>query len=612
MTYRAYGIALMLVVAVIAYGGLDFYSYYAKAEESRLKGDYATALRYYREAIARRPEPGRNVRTYGINRLLTYYPYCGAAQCSFELGDYTACRELLDKAATYGVEPAQLIDDLRAKVEAITPFAAPPSSGSGQVGSVLDPSSTTPSTEPGGAQTQPALQPLRTTNQAGGQQGPPAATGTLLISSTPPGATLLVNGIPRGETPSRISGLRPGWYMINLRLDGYERFSDSVYVSGGVLSEKDVVLKEQVRTTLTPAAGLAPMEARPPVGPPGVAASGSEQIPSTRLTSSLRSYSHLWLTAVGAALVIFLTLFWLLPRYRLARGLPDPWPHAITASPTFPMSGTPPQAFGEYQILRPIGHGGMSNVFLAADQRSNRVALKILHRHLFETPTVRQRFVREADLGRTLHHPNIVAILGGGCVNDTPYIVMEYVEGETLKEKLQREKKLRPSDAIGIVLKVVEALDYAHLKGIIHRDLKPANILISKSGEVKVMDYGIARAITREGLTATGSFMGTPAYMAPETSSGQPVDHRADLYSVGIILFELLTGLTPFTSESPFALIEKHRKDIPPLLRGLEPRLPEQIETTVSKLLEKDPSRRYQSAEELINELRTIATQLSP
>lgn len=617
----------VLLSAVFALGGVDWYSFYEKAELARLKKDYASALRYYAEAIVQRPEPGRNLATYGLNRLETYYPYLGAAQCAFELADYAQCDELLKEAERYGIEPAGAVETMRTKLSA----ALLPQTTQHPQQSAGPPPVTTTESRPGSAvgPTSPGGAPPSTVTSPAPIAHPP--TGAIRVKTTPPGATVLVDGRPKGTSDLTVAKLAAGTHELRLELPEYEPYVTQVFVAAGQVTPQDVILKETSRSgrpvkgpeEMAPASIDQPANAadetdtqigqdteRPEAGLVGSPAAPGTAAPGTAAPDQGGSSALIWITAAGALVFGAVLIAWVIPRVRAARRRGEFGPAQFTTSPTFPIQTTPPQTFGDFQIVRHLGHGGMSNVYLARDRKSAPVALKVLHRHLFETPTVRERFLREAELGRTLHHPNIVTIHGGGCVEDTPYIVMEYVEGENLKQKLQRERKLAPEVALEIIIKVVEALDYAHLKGVIHRDLKPANILITNSGAVKVMDYGIARAISKEGLTATGAFMGTPAYMAPETTGAKPVDHKSDLYSVGVILFELLTGCTPFASDSPFALIEKHRVDPPPPLRSVDPSMPSSLETVILKLLEKDPAKRQGSAEELINELRGIAEQI--
>ena len=256
--------------------------------------------------------------------------------------------------------------------------------------------------------------------------------------------------------------------------------------------------------------------------------------------------------------------------------------------------------FGEYHLIRRIGKGGMAVVY-EAERRGERFALKRPLSGFLDDTQFRERFLREAELGRTLHHPNIIRIFDRGQVGTTPYFAMELLQGETLRACLDREGRLDPQMAARVTRQVAEALDYAHNKGVIHRDLKPSNIMLERSGGVKVMDYGIARAQRLEGLTTTGAFLGTPSYAAPETveAASQP---RSDLYSLGVVFFEMLTGSLPFRGDTAFAVLRSHCTTPPPVPSSLNYALPEVLDRIVLRLLGKEPADRP-TAEELLNDL---------
>jgi serine/threonine-protein kinase len=243
-------------------------------------------------------------------------------------------------------------------------------------------------------------------------------------------------------------------------------------------------------------------------------------------------------------------------------------------------------------------------VVYRADRRGEVSALKRPLPGVLDDPEFVQRFLREADIGRTLHHPNIVRILDRGEVDTVPYFTMELIAGQTLMERLRVGGALEPREGAVVVAAVGEALDYAHMKGVVHRDLKPSNVMIGDDGIVKVTDYGIARARRFEGLTITGSFLGTPEYVAPETIEGVPADGRSDLYSLGVLFYEVLTGRRPFAADTPFAILRRHltEEPVPPSL--VEPRVPKELEAIVLRLLRKDPAERYAGAEELVVDLR--------
>jgi Protein kinase domain/PEGA domain len=259
--------------------------------------------------------------------------------------------------------------------------------------------------------------------------------------------------------------------------------------------------------------------------------------------------------------------------------------------------------FGEFRLLEPLGKGGMAAVF-KAERRGEICALKRPLPAFLEDPEFLERFVREAEIGRTLHHPNIIRIFERGDVGGVPYFTMELVRGETLHARTRALGALDARTAAHVVAQVAEALDYAHLKGVIHRDLKPSNIMILGDGTVKVMDYGIARARRFDGLTVTGAFLGTPDYVAPETAEGKGTDARSDLYSLGIVFYEILTGQKPFVGDSPFATLRKHVSEPPTPPSVIAPGVPRELEAIILKLLSKSPADRYPGAEELVIALR--------
>jgi eukaryotic-like serine/threonine-protein kinase len=255
---------------------------------------------------------------------------------------------------------------------------------------------------------------------------------------------------------------------------------------------------------------------------------------------------------------------------------------------------------GRYRILRKLGSGGMADVYMAEDQQlGRRVALKVLHRRFAEDEQFVERFRREASSAAGLSHPNVVAIFDRGEWDGTNYIAMELVEGRTLKEIVREKGPAPPEAAVDITLQILRAARYAHKHGVVHRDIKPHNVLIDHDGRVRVTDFGIARAGTSD-ITETGSVMGTAQYLSPEQAQGRPVDARADLYAIGIVLYELLTGQVPFDADSPVTVALKQVSEMPVPPAELVPAIPPAIDAVVMRALEKDPDRRYQSADEFI------------
>ncbi len=255
---------------------------------------------------------------------------------------------------------------------------------------------------------------------------------------------------------------------------------------------------------------------------------------------------------------------------------------------------------GRYRAVKRLGSGGMAEVWCVEDEvLGRRVALKLLGGRFVDDPEFRERFRREARAAAGLAHPNIVGIYDRSEWDGVPYIAMELVDGKTLKELVTERGPLPPDVAIAFTEQILRALGYAHRRGIVHRDVKPQNVIIDSEGQAKVADFGIARAADSE-MTQTGAMVGTVQYLSPEQAEGRPVDHRSDLYSTGIVLYELLTGQVPFDGEAPISIAIKQINE-PPVPPGqLEPGIPPALEAVVMRALEKDPERRFQSADEFV------------
>ena len=253
---------------------------------------------------------------------------------------------------------------------------------------------------------------------------------------------------------------------------------------------------------------------------------------------------------------------------------------------------------GRYRVLRRIGSGGMADVWLAEDQHLQRqVALKVLHARFAQDREFVERFRREAESAAGLNHPNVVSVYDRGEVDGTYYIAMQYLEGRSLKELI--DIGLTPEQSVYLIRQVLEGARFAHRHGIVHRDLKPQNVIVDAEGKATVTDFGIARAGASE-ITQTGSVMGTPHYLSPEQAQGMDVTSVSDLYSIGVILYEALTGRVPFEADSAVAIAMKQVSQAPQRPSSINPQVSPALDAVVMRALEKDPGQRFQSAEAFI------------
>src|SRR5918998_994605 len=267
-----------------------------------------------------------------------------------------------------------------------------------------------------------------------------------------------------------------------------------------------------------------------------------------------------------------------------------------------------------YEVKGLLGAGGMAEVFLAHDEVLDRdVALKMLKDKFTENDEFVERFKREAQSAAALSHPNIVPIFDRGASEDgTYYIAMEYLSGGTLKDRILSKGALPARTAAAVALQIAEALRVAHERGVIHRDIKPHNILITDSGHVKVADFGIARAAEATTISDHGDILGTAHYISPEQAMGEPVGPASDLYSLGVVLYEMLTGRVPFEVENLSDLPAAHAGGPPPHPRELNPEIPEGADALVMRLLCRDPDDRYATANHLIKDLKRVRDGLFP
>ena len=267
---------------------------------------------------------------------------------------------------------------------------------------------------------------------------------------------------------------------------------------------------------------------------------------------------------------------------------------------------------GRYELEEVIDHGGMSTVYRGHDRMLERtVALKILHAHFGDDAEYVERFRREARAVAQLSHPNIVTVIDRGSSDGHQFIVFEYVEGENLKQLIERTGPLPVERVVELGIAIADALAFAHARDLVHRDVKPQNILIDKAGDAKVTDFGIVRSLDVEGgVTQTGTVLGTSNYLSPEQAAGSPVTPATDIYSLGVVLYELLTGDVPFRGDSLVVVAMKHVTENPPDLLDQRPDAPPRLAAAVARALEKDPEERFASMDALANELRRVQDEL--
>jgi dienelactone hydrolase/predicted Ser/Thr protein kinase len=265
---------------------------------------------------------------------------------------------------------------------------------------------------------------------------------------------------------------------------------------------------------------------------------------------------------------------------------------------------------GKYRIIEEIGHGGMGIVYKAEDLKLKRgVALKFLPPHLMDSPEFKERFLNEAQAAAALSHPNICVIHEVGESEERPYIAMEYVEGETLRNKIKKGPLIAGA-ALEIAIQIAEGLDEAHGKGIVHRDIKSANIMITGKGQAKIMDFGLAKVKEGPLLTREGTTLGTVAYMSPEQAQGEAVDHRSDIWSLGVVMYEMLSGALPFKGEREASILYSVVHEDPRPLRTLKPDIPQELQQIIDRSLKKKPEARYGSTVELLNDLKSYRNSL--
>ncbi|MCL4819927.1 MAG: protein kinase [Vicinamibacteria bacterium] len=615
---RLVPLLLALVFAAGAAGqtARPWYEEYEIGLQALRAGRAGDAIAAFELAARLRPEPGRNVQTYGTNFLTDYQPYLKLAEACLLVEDTRAARLALERGQRYA-EPAAERARLLGRIEAIEARAAAAAQAA-RATPVPTPEPTRPPATPAPTPqptAQPTPAPPRETPSAVPSPRPAATTKeratTLVLNTSPPGASVYLDDALIGTTDPltgrlRLPSVAPGRHRLRVAAPGRSDQLGELELAVGDTHELEIALTPRAAApTPTAASGLEPGRA----------------VAERRLGT--------W--QVLGAIAMVGALLWLALRRRRSDGTGSlTWTFAFPTPGARPPSGRTPAAgvertpggslrtprpfeveeafpapFGDYTLHARLGRGGMAIVY-EAERGGERVALKRPLPGFQEDPRFLERFLREAEIGRTLHHPNVIRILDRGEIDGIPFFTMERVEGETLAQRLRREGALPDHEVRRILLAVAEALDYGHSKGVVHRDLKPSNVLLGRDGTVKVTDYGIARARRFEGMTATGAFLGSPDYAAPEMIEGREIDARADLYALGVIAYEMLAGRRPFEADAPFAVLRLHMSEAPRPLRELVPALAPDLETEVMRLLAKDPADRHADAEELLQKLRLV------
>jgi len=598
---------LPLLPASPARADLQWYQHYERGLEAAERGEWSAALTGFEAAARLRPEAGARVRTYGSRFLFGYDPAFQRARCLLELRRLADARAALAEAAAAGVTPEADLAALRRRLVAAEAGAA---------------------REPEAAEVPVERVTVR-------EPGP-----WLDAETDPPGAVVLVDGRPVGTTPFESVRLAPGRHRFTVRAAGRETWEEVMESVPGERLHLDLTLAALPAAAPPPPPSRRPEEEPEPVDPhrpaeteaavpasPGTGSAapatetteGAGELREPPVPSPARTAPPAadpgardvgageppprprWppsggLLAVLAALTAGVLLAGLSIRRRRAAGRPAP---SIAAR----LPGRAGRV-GRYRVVDELGRGGMATTYRAFRVRDRLpVALKIPH----ETgdPTYLPRFLQEGRLGETLHHPRIVRILEAGEEEGRPFLAMELIPGTTLRAVLDAEGPRPVRQALEIARDVAEALDYAHGKGVVHRDLKPENVMLLPDGTVKVMDFGVARVEGQPGLTTSRFFFGSPVYAAPEVVDPGTLDRRADLYSLGVVLFELLEGHPPFHHESVYKLLEMHQREPLPPPEELPRPLPPEVWRILVRLLAKDPEERPASAEELLVELRS-------
>lgn len=604
MGVRGWAIGLAGLVIAVHAQAVQWYEYYERGVQEAEAGNCQEAIRHLQRALRTEPNPRARIRTYGSNFLVSYDPHFHLARCYAVLGDFESAERHLRVSQTAGVTPAAEVERVagflaQRRAEAATPQPTP------------KPTLSLPAT--------PASAPV-------------------WVGSVPEGSTVLLDGRPIGRTPLGPQPLSLGNHRLRLEHPGFWPHEEDFVL--GVEGARFRVTLQPLPTPTPTLGGVAISGKRgetPPAPPPAVSSPFAEgktkmAVPTVRVPTPLpatlpvatspaggaflatpgpeaggipKAEAQRWhngwlwiaLLAVGAGLALV---------FFVARKKHGRSPSGASLQKTIRIGGE--VIAGKYSIVGMLGSGGMGTTFQGVRLTDNvPVAIKIPHDHLLAEGDALQRFLREARLGAQLHHPRIVSIFDTGEHHGKPYIVMELLQGETLKACLRRQGALPLGMALKIATEVAEAIDYAHSKGVVHRDLKPENIMLLTDGNLKVLDFGLARIAQEPGLTQTSVFLGTPIYAAPElVERPSSVDGRVDIYALGIILFEMLEGRPPYSAGTVTEMLEKHLRAPFPSASELPRPLPLVVYQLVAKACAKKVEERWPSAEAFLVKILEI------
>jgi hypothetical protein len=560
-----------LVLAAQAAAAPPWLERYRRGLGLEAHGAWGKALAEFQAAAQVMPHPATHVPLAGREVILDYDPHYHMAVCLLELGRPRQAAGQLKVAADAQVTPPEKLKALWQRIQTATAEKFPPTA----------------------------------------PPAPPPAAGQLLVRTEPAGAGVTVDGARMGVTPLGPLALPAGEHVVRVEASGFRRVEERVTIAPGQaetllipLAAKPMPTRHAVAATAPEApgaAGVTPPQSAAPQPPVSSAPKRARSArPRTRPASATLAVLAAAALAVAAAL-------WLRARRRRTDAkpkMPTAPTVAIPQATTFVETGA---RVGPYELLAVLGRGGMATTYRARRLTDGQtVALKVPHEGYQSDATFITRFLREGRLGEQLHHPRIVRIHDTGEEKGRPFLAMELVSGRTLKKEMQDRAPLPLRRALEIARDIAEALDYAHAKGVVHRDLKPENVMILPDGTVKVMDFGIARLSDQPGLTTSNIFLGTPLYAAPEMVDPKTIDRRVDLYSLGVILYEMLEGAVPFTADSPYRVLEMHMRQPLPPREALAHPVPERVWAVVQKLCEKDPANRYAGAEALLVELNRL------